>query len=74
MIYFSELEVGDAFQCLETCYIKISDKGASNAICLHNGHSITFTPYAGVKKIELQYKILGVDQADEPDCYHINRR
>lgn len=63
MKYFKELKRGEAFKCLETCYIKISDDTASNAICLHNGHRVTFCDNAGVCPIELRYVIDGVDLA-----------
>lgn len=64
MLYFKELKKGDAFKCLETCYIKISDEGASNAIDLHTGHSITFADNAGVQSIQLTYVIPGLKPLD----------
>lgn len=64
MKYFKELQVGDAFKCLETCYIKIATGKASNAICLHNGHHVTFCDEAGVIPIYLSYRYEGDIQLD----------
>jgi hypothetical protein len=61
---FKELKRGEAFKCLETCYIKISNDKASNAICLHNGHHVTFCDEAGVIPIYLSYRYEGDIQLD----------
>lgn len=70
MKYFKELKKGDAFICLQTAYIKISDASASNAICLHNGNSITFCDEAGVSPIQLTY----VSEGGYPLDFIISRR
>ena len=56
MKYFKELEVGEAFKCVDSIYIKTSEKSNSNAVCLHNGHSITFVGEAGVCPVTLSYR------------------
>lgn len=64
MLHFKELKKGDAFKCLETCYIKVSEDGASNAIDLHTGHFITFVDNASVQPIQLTYTIPGLKPLD----------
>lgn len=62
--YFRELEKGDAFKCLESIYIKTSMEAHSNAVCLHNGHSITFVEEAVVYPVALSYRWPGEPALD----------